>query len=447
VIRLSGPASLAIIGQMFRSAGSGSPSSWKSHTVRFGYIVDRTQKGLASKEAVIDEVLVTFMRSPRSYTCEDVVEISCHGGPAPVRAILALALRLGARLAEPGEFTKRAFLNGRIDLAQAEAVQDIIQAATETFLKVSVNQLKGALTLEVELIRADLMDIYTQLEAAVNFPEEKLETFDRQQIDLLIAAAGRKTRHLQESGRQGRLLKEGVSVAICGKPNVGKSSLLNVLVREPRAIVTAVPGTTRDTIEEVIPIAGVPFRLVDTAGILEPRDIIEQEAVKRSRAAIEAADLILFMLDADRGVTAPDKELLELIRGKTILVVVNKCDLDIEVPADQIRQLLPGQGMIRISALKGSGIEELRDNMARICLQDTTVNTDRVLVNNLRHLEALGHCGHLIEQAQGSLRQGLSFEFVSDDIKRAVDELDRITGRRADQDLLEQIFATFCLGK
>jgi len=442
VIRFSGPASLDIVARMFRGRGRRTPSDWKSHTIHLGHIVDQDAGG-----GIVDEVLVTVMRSPRSYTCEDVVEISCHGGPAPVRSILNLAIRHGARLAEPGEFTKRAFLNGRIDLAQAEAVQDIIQAATDTFLKVSVNQLKGDLTRELELIRHDLMDIYTQLEAAVNFPEERLETLDRQQIGSLISASGDRIAALRETGRQGRLLKEGIRVAICGKANVGKSSLLNVLVREPRAIVTPVAGTTRDTIEEVISIQGVPFRLVDTAGILEPRDVVEQEAVKRSRGAVESADLILFMLDADRGFLPQDNELLKLTREKTMLVVINKCDLKVNAAVDEIQTHLPGREMIHVSALKEMAINELRDAMARICLQGKALNVDRVLVNNVRHLEALQRCGDYVKQARESLSRELPPEFVSEDIHRAVDELDRITGRRADQDLLQQIFATFCVGK
>ncbi len=447
VIRLSGPAALDIVSAIFKPRGGACPSAWKTHTVHFGYIVERQGQGDQKTDAVIDEVLVTVMRSPRSYTGEDTMEISCHAGLACVRAVLAVCLKAGARLAEPGEYTKRAFLNGRMDLAQAEAVQDIIQATTASFLKVSVHQLKGELTRELEAIRADLMNVYAHLEAAVNFPDEELDTANRRQLEAGLAAARKKIRDLQETGRQGRLLKEGVRVAICGKPNVGKSSLLNVLLREPRAIVTAVAGTTRDTIEEVVPVEGIPCRLVDTAGILEPRDVVEQEAVRRSREAIDAADLILFMLDADRGVTPEDKRLVDDVRDKNIFVVVNKCDLSPDVSLEPFRQLMPGRETFQISALKGNGVDELRKGLARVCLRGRAVDTDRVLVNNLRHLEALGHGLDFLERADRSLREGLSLEFISDDVKRAVRELDRITGRQADQDLLDRIFAAFCVGK
>jgi len=443
VVRLSGPAALRIVSELFQAKDGTRPKEWPSHTVHYGHVIDTRNR----EAAVVDEVLVSVMRSPRSYTREDVVEISCHGGLAVLRWVLELAVAHGARLAEPGEFTRRAFLNGRIDLTQAEAVLDTVQATHESFLRVSSRQMKGELTAELESLREDLMTVYTQLEAGVNFPDEDTDSLSSQERQNFLDAVRRRVEDLIQSGDQGRLLKDGITIVICGRPNVGKSSLLNVLLREPRAIVSPLPGTTRDTVEEWAQIGGLPFRLVDTAGILEPRDVVEEEAVRRSRLNIEQADLVLFMLDQSQVLSDEDRKLVGQIEGRQLVVVVNKCDLEARMSPDEARSLFPGSEVLWISVLQRRNLEQLRQTMVDTVLEGRPLESGRLLVSNLRHIEALRRAAAFLNAALGSLKGDLSAEFVSEDIRKAVDELDRITGRQADQDLLDRIFAAFCIGK
>jgi len=455
IIRLSGKEALAIADKIFVSKATVKPTRFRSHTVHYGWIVrnrptprrcppTRCRKG--GKE-IVDEVLLTVMRAPRSYTREDIVEISCHGGIVSLRAILNLALEYGARLAEPGEFTKRAFLNGRIDLAQAEAVLDIIQSRTDAFLKVSVHQLKGDLTIELENIREQLTDIYTELEAIVNFPEDDIDASGRRQIARKINAGFRRVERLLESSEHGRILKEGIKIVICGKPNVGKSSLLNVLLKQPRAIVSDIAGTTRDTIEETAQIQGIPFQLIDTAGILEPRDLIEKEAVKRSRLFVEGADLILFVLDASHPLTKQDRDLIGHVKDKNVLVVLNKCDLPSRIETKKITEAFADKRLVRISALRKKAIAQLEDAVVENVWRGRVTEPDGILISNVRHLDSLKKCAELIKTACQSLSENFSLEFVSEDIKEAVNYLDQITGKNIDSDLLDKIFSQFCIGK
>lgn len=444
IVRLSGPKALEIVAEMFQSRSGKKLPQLKSHTVHYGWIVQKQEGGATE---MIDEVLLTVMRAPRSYTCEDVVEISCHGGMVPLRRILTLAMDWGARLAEPGEFTKRAFLNGRLDLTQAEAVLDIIQAKTDAFLRVSTHQLKGDLSIELEHIRELLMTIYVELEAIVNFPEDDIDPRSRGQILLRMVEAQKRVERLLQSSEQGKLLKEGIKIVLCGKPNVGKSSLLNVLLRQPRAIVTEVAGTTRDTIEETAQIRGIPFQLVDTAGILEPRDLIEEEAIRRSHMSIERADLILLILDASRELSKEDDELYQKIKDRSLLVVINKCDLKSNLDPQVVKKKFNGKRMIHVSALKKMAIEELEEAIVEEIGQGKTVEIPEIVVSNLRHIEALKNCAQALKKAHQTMSEGLSYEFVSEEIKSAVNDLDRITGRHIDSDLLDRIFSQFCIGK
>jgi len=455
MIRLSGKRALAIADQIFVSPKRIAPSRCKSHTVHYGWIINQppsprrcspTRWGNGAKE-IVDEVLLTVMRAPRSYTKEDIVEISCHGGIVSLRAILNLTLECGARLAEPGEFTKRAFLNGRIDLAQAEAVLDIIQSRTDAFLKVSVHQLKGDLTVELENIREQLMDIYAELEAIVNFPEDDIDASGRRQITRKINAGFKRVERLLASSEHGRILKEGIKIVICGKSNVGKSSLLNVLLKQPRAIVSDIAGTTRDTIEETAQIKGIPFQLIDTAGILEPRDLIEKEAVKRSRLFIEGADLILFVLDASHPLTKQDRDLIGHVKDKNVVVVLNKCDLPSRIETKKITKAFAGKQLVRISALRKKAIAQLEEAIVESVWRGKVAEPDGILISNTRHLDSLKKCAELIKTAYQSLSQNLSLEFASEDIKEAVNHLDQITGKNIDSDLLDKIFSQFCIGK
>ena len=443
IVRLSGKEALGILEKIFLSKDQKKLSEVNSHTAHYGHIVLYRD----GKKEIVDEVLATIMRAPRSYTKEDVVEISCHGGAVVLHKVLSLAVNNGARLAEPGEFTKRAFLNGRIDLAQAEAVLDIIQSKTDAFLKISENQLKGELSLELESIREELMVIYVELEAIVNFPEDDINAQSRARIAQKIDSVQQRVGRLLISGEQGRVLREGIKIVLCGKPNVGKSSLLNVFLREPRAIVSEIAGTTRDTIEETAQIGGVPLQLVDTAGILEPRDLIEEEAIRRSRMSINSADLILLILDASTALTSEDAKIMQAVEGQNILIIKNKCDLKDCLQDNEVKKIFPKAKIIKVSALKKEGIDELERALLECVLHGEPMNTNRLLVSNIRHLQALKECQETLIKACENVKSELSFEFVSEDIKLSVNYLDAITGRNIDLDLLDSIFSKFCIGK
>ncbi|MCA9405126.1 MAG: tRNA uridine-5-carboxymethylaminomethyl(34) synthesis GTPase MnmE [Candidatus Omnitrophica bacterium] len=441
IVRLSGKDALSICDRIFQSVKADTkPSQLKSHTVNYGWIVD--QKGER-----IDEVLLTIMRAPKSYTKEDVVEISCHGGTISLHSILTLATEAGARLAEPGEFTKRAFINGRIDLAQAEAVLDIIQSKTKAFLKVSTHQLKGELSTELESIRQDLMNVYIEMEAIVNFPEDDIDSEGRQKLSRDIDKAKEKVDRLLSSSEHGRILKEGIKVVLCGKPNVGKSSLLNIFLKTPRAIVSEIAGTTRDTIEETAQIKGIPFQVIDTAGILTPRDKIEEEAVKRSHMHIQAADLILFVLDSSVPIEEEDIKLMNSIKEQNVLIILNKEDLFAVTTLEGVQKAFGVQTVVSVSALTKNGIELLEETIVQKVWHEKTVDTHGVMVSNLRHITALKGCRDDLQKGRDDLLNNLSLEFISEYVKQAVNGLDSITGRNIDTDLLDNIFSQFCIGK
>lgn len=445
IVRLSGKKALAVADQIFLSKGKKKPSGFKSFSVRVGWIVKKT-KG-RKETSVVDEALLTVMRSPKSYTKEDVVEISSHGGIVSLRAIVNLAIEHGARLADPGEFTKRAFLNGRMDLTQAEAVLDIIQSKTDAFLKVSVNQLKGELATELEIIRKELMDIYTELEAVVNFPEDDIEADGRKRIKEKIEHSLKKIDKLLKSSEHGRILKEGIKIVICGKPNVGKSSLLNVLLKQPRAIVSEIAGTTRDTIEETASIQGIPFQLVDTAGILEPRDLIEEEAVKRSRMFMQSADLVLLVLDASRRWSKEDGIVLKNVKSQNIMVVVNKTDLPLKLDMKKVESLFKDKKIAKTSVVAKKSISVLEKEIVEHVWHGRVIQTHGILISNVRHIQSLKQCEGYLVNMKNSLIEDLPYELISEDVKEAVECLDQITGRSTNLDLINNIFSRFCIGK
>ena len=442
IVRISGKESLSVADKIFMPKNNKKPSSFRTFSVHYGKVVD------ANNDAqVVDEALIIIMKAPKSYTAEDVIEISCHGGIASLKKILSLALENGARLAQPGEFTKRAFLNGRMDLTQAEAVLDIIQAKTEAFLRTSVNQLKGELTLELESIRELLMDSYVEIEAIVNFPEDDIDASNRQGLMVHIDDAIEKVNTLLLSSEQGRIMKEGAKIVICGKPNVGKSSLLNVFLRMPRAIVSEVKGTTRDTIEEFVQIKGIPLQLVDTAGILRPRNSIEKEAVRRSHLNIDQADLILFMVDISDRISKEDQQIIDKIKGKNIIVVLNKSDKRVRVDVEKLRKQLSDSLQIKVSALNKDGIDILEENIVKNILHGKEFQESKIVISNIRQIESLKKCLLALQRAKHHFLNELSLEFVSEEIKVAVDFLDKITGKNISQDLLDKIFSSFCIGK
>lgn len=453
IVRISGKDALKIADKIFVSKDDKKPSSFKTYTTHYGWIVERHAPCLmrrASKQKdprpkIIDEVILTVMRAPRSYTKEDVVEINCHGGIVALRKVLDLVLEQGVRLAEPGEFTKRAFLNGRIDLAQAEAVLDIIRAKTDSALKIGVEQLKGALSQEINKIRKALLEKLSLLEANIDFPEEEIDSANLKQIRDKLDKINNELKSILETSKQGRILREGIHVVICGKPNVGKSSLLNALLKQERSIVTPVAGTTRDTIEEAIDIKGIPIRIVDTAGIIETRNLIEKKAVQRSKSYINLADLVILLFDGSRRLSREDEALITKLKKKTVIAVVNKIDLKQKIQKDKILKRF--KHALGISAKKNRNINLLEEEIANLVYNGKVSAPESLIVSNLRHIASIKEAQKLIAQALNSLDNKLSLEFIAQDIKEALRYLDGILGRRFSEDLLDKIFSEFCIGK
>ena len=437
IVRLSGKAALRIAGKIFVGQDKIMPAEFKSYTVHYGKIVDQ--------QAVIDEVILTVMRAPKSYTRQDVVEINCHGGMLSLVKILDLVLKHGCRLAKPGEFTLRAFLNGRIDLAQAEAVIDIIRAKTAAALKVSVGQLAGGLSARVNAIRRQLLDLLVNLEASIDFPEEGIAFQGQQKLGRDLSGIDQKLQALLDGAGQGRILREGLHVVICGKPNVGKSSLLNALLKKERAIVTPVAGTTRDTLEEMIEIRGIPVKIVDTAGILKPRNLIEQKAVRLSRRQIQLADLVILLFDASQKLGQQDLALIKEVKRKKVIAAINKIDLRRRLQKNQLK----GEffSVVELAAKSGKQLGLLEQAIYDFVYQGASSGPEAILVSNFRHIRALGQAQQLVRQLASETNQNLPLEYAVQNLKDACQELDKILGKDFSADLLERIFADFCIGK
>ena len=426
IVRLSGPDALTIVRKMFARRLS-------NRRLVYGHITD------PETGEVVDEVLVAYMEAPHTYTREDIVEINCHGGPLPLQRILGLALRYGARMANPGEFTLRAFLNGRIDLAQAESVLDVVRAKTAASLRVAVQGLGGKLSQSLTEVRSQLMGVLAYLTARIDFPEDEVEG---QEVIPTLEGARQMLGKLISSAEAGVVYRQGVRTAIVGRTNVGKSSLLNCLLRQSRAIVTPVPGTTRDTLEEVVNLKGVPFVLVDTAGIVQSKDMVEVLGVERSRRAIEQADFVLLVIDTSEPLRDPDREIIDLLAGKEVVVVANKSDLPGQADLDGL--LWP---KVSTSALTGDGLEELEDRMVDCVLRGKVFTSDALLVSNPRHKSALERAQSHLEQALSSIEAQIPDDFVTIDLTAALNALGEITGETVTEELLETIFSNFCIGK
>jgi len=439
IVRISGQDALSIADKIFVFKESKKPSTFKTYTMHYGWIVE------TQDSKIIDEVILTVMRAPKSYTKEDIVEINCHGGIVALRRVLDLVLENGCRLAEPGEFTKRAFLNGRIDLAQAEAVLDIIRAKTDSALKIGVEQLKGALSSKIKKLRKALLDILSILEANIDFPEEEISPADLKDIIKNLGNINDEFKSLLESAQHGRILREGISVVICGKPNVGKSSLLNALLKQERSIVTPIAGTTRDTIEEIIDIKGIPIRIVDTAGIIEPHDLVEKKAVLRAKRYIALADLVILLFDGSQRLSKQDELLIKKLKQKTVIAIINKMDLKPKIERVKISKIF--KGAIDISAKRMKNINLLEDRIAHLVYKGKVSSSEALLVSNLRHIKALKEAEKLIAEALNSLDNKLSLEFIAQDLKDALGYLDDLLGLRFGEDLLDKIFSEFCIGK
>jgi tRNA modification GTPase len=436
IIRVSGSTAIGIASTVFRPRKEMDIMTAPSHTLHYGHVVDP-----ASNEAV-DEALVSVMRAPATYTREDVVEINCHGGMMPLWRTLNLLIAAGARHAEPGEFTKRAFLNGRIDLAQAEAVMDIITAKTELSLRAANEQLRGGLSGEIAALRDRLLSVLAAVEAGIDFPEEEIETGAGKPIADEVESVLAGVDSLLSGFTYGRMLRDGFATAIVGKPNVGKSSLLNALLMQDRAIVTEVPGTTRDVLEEYLNIAGVPIRILDTAGIRHSHDIVEQEGVRRSIAAIGSADIVLLVLDGSLPLTNDDRRVLDELEGKQVLAVINKSDL----PRKLEQFETPGV-QVSVSCRTGEGLDGLKRAISDVVRQGTIGPREHAWAVNQRHKTALEQTCDSLHKALGTTTAGLSPEFIALDLRGALDGLGLIIGATYTEDILERIFNDFCIGK
>ena len=438
VIRISGSKAYDVGDAIFKSKSSLPLAQRRDRSIQYGLIVDDDGKA-------VDEVILLIMKGPRSYTAEDVLEIQCHGGRQSLSEILGLVLRHGARLANPGEFTQRAFVNGRIDLAQAEAVMDVIQAKSAQGLTSAVNQLEGRLSRVVGDMRLHLTDFITRLEVTVDYPEEDLEDIEVPDIAGAIREMERRLDDMLAESKSGRMMRDGVMAAIAGTPNAGKSSLLNRFLETERAIVTDVPGTTRDVIEEWISIQGVPICLVDTAGIRSTDDTVEQIGVRRAKEYMERADIILVVVDQSRPLQEEDRQILETARGRQALIVLNKEDLQPAFETEELQSY--GLPLLSISASTGAGMGELKDAMLSLALQQGLTAAQSALLANTRHIELVRQSREALQRALDTIEAGMPVDCAIVDIREAWELLGSITGDTVHDDIIEEIFSRFCLGK
>lgn len=437
IVRISGDDSLNIMKKILRPC----PAEVKPRYAYYGNIVN------PESENVIDEAICLYMKAPHSYTCEDVVEIQAHGGIVSIRLILRTVLDCGARMAEPGEFTKLAFLNGRMDLAQAEAVIDVIKAKSEMPLQIAERQLKGRLGTEISEIRESLRDVLAQMAVNIDFPDEDIEQVESQRFCEDLSKVKEKVQNLLDTCDNGRIAKEGIRVAIVGKPNVGKSSLMNALLGENRAIVTNIPGTTRDTIEESATIHGLPLVLTDTAGIRETDDVIEQMGIQKSHEEMEAADLVVLVLDGSRALSPEDVEILNQNKGQRVLVVLNKNDLGEAVSQDEVKDILPEAEIVQTSLLRLNGADAVTHRIQEMFLEGIQNMQERSIVTSERHRDALNRGMESIVDGMNLLEMGESIEICELQVHNAYEALGEIIGETAGDEILDTVFSKFCLGK
>jgi len=440
IIRLSGNKSIKLTEKIFRQKNRIKISQMKTFSMAYGYIVDK-------KEEIIDEVIISLMKKPKSYTKEDVVEINCHGGMAAAGKILELCIKSGARIAEPGEFTKRAFLNGRIDLSQAEAVIDLIRSKTEQSLKVAANNIKGIVKDRIEELRKRILDVLIELEASIDFIEEDLEITPYGILEKKVIEIQKSIDELIKDEKRGEIIKNGIKVAIVGKPNVGKSSLLNVLARKERSIVTHIPGTTRDAVEEILYIEGIPLIIADTAGIRKSKNIIEKIGVKKSFEYISKSELVLLVMDGNTQIDGNDCEIIEELQGKNIIICLNKIDLKQITSKKEINKKFKLNNIIEISAKKNIGIHKLEKKIKTLVLGEEEFNIESKIIVNNRQKNILLDASGMLNHAIKAMKLKMSEEFPSSDLKLAYNLLGEITGKATTNEILDGIFGKFCIGK
>lgn len=440
IVRLSGPQAIEIGDILYK--GKKKLSEVETHTINYGHIID------PETNETVEEVMVSVLRAPKTFTREDIIEINCHGGILTINRILELTMTYGARMAEPGEYTKRAFLNGRIDLYQAEAVMDFIRSKTDRASKVAMNQIEGRLSDLIKKQRQSILEILAQVEVNIDYPE--YDDVEDATTDFLLEQSKRikeEINQLLETGAQGKIMREGLSTVIVGRPNVGKSSMLNNLIQDNKAIVTEVAGTTRDVLEEYVNVRGVPLRLVDTAGIRDTEDIVEKIGVERSRKALSEADLILFVLNNNEPLTEDDQTLFEVIKNEDVIVIINKTDLEQRLDVSELREMIGDMPLIQTSMLKQEGIDELEIQIKDLFFGGEVQNQDMTYVSNSRHISLLKQARQSIQDAIDAAESGIPMDMVQIDLTRTWEILGEILGESASDELIDQLFSQFCLGK
>ena len=440
IVRLSGPQAIEIGDILYK--GKKKLSEVETHTINYGHIID------PETNETVEEVMVSVLRAPKTFTREDIIEINCHGGILTINRILELTMTYGARMAEPGEYTKRAFLNGRIDLSQAEAVMDFIRSKTDRASKVAMNQIEGRLSDLIKRQRQSILEILAQVEVNIDYPE--YDDVEDATTDFLLEQSKRikeEINRLLETGAQGKIMREGLSTVIVGRPNVGKSSMLNNLIQDNKAIVTEVAGTTRDVLEEYVNVRGVPLRLVDTAGIRDTEDIVEKIGVERSRKALNEADLILFVLNNNEPLTEDDQTLFEVIKNEDVIVIINKTDLEQRLDVSELREMIGDMPLIQTSMLKQEGIDELEIQIKDLFFGGEVQNQDMTYVSNSRHISLLKQARQSIQDAIDAAESGIPMDMVQIDLTRTWEILGEIIGESASDELIDQLFSQFCLGK
>ena len=436
---MSGKNCFEILDKIFEPKRKESIENIKGYTIKYGNIVEN--------EKIIDEVLVSYFKAPKSYTTENMCEINSHGGNIVIRKILELCLKNGAELAEPGEFTKRAFLNGRIDLAQAESVIDVINAKSEREVKTGIKQLKGGLSKEISDIKQEIMDVMVNIEVAIDYPEYDVDEVTNQQVlDMLDSVEG-KLQKLESSFDDGKLIKEGIKTAIIGKPNAGKSSLLNRILKEDRAIVTEYEGTTRDTIEEFVTINGIPLKLIDTAGIRNAKDEVEKIGIHKSKEIAKEADLVIAIFDSSKELSKEDEEILNIIKGKKTIIILNKIDLNRVIKKEDERLKKITNSIIEISALNNIGIDNIYAEITKLFhLNEINLDNDLV-ITNIRHKNLISKALKSINKTRDIIKQKMPIDITAVYIKDILEDLGNITGEFVTEDIINEIFSKFCLGK
>lgn len=442
IVRLSGPDSIKIADRLFKSIGNKKLSEVASHTIHYGHIIDPTT------DEVVEEVMVSLMRGPKTFTKEDVIEINCHGGLASVNRLLQLTTSHGARIAEPGEFTKRAFLNGRIDLSQAEAVMDLIRAKTDRAMNVALGQMEGRLSKLIRHLRQEILETLAQVEVNIDYPEyDDVEEMTQQVMLEKSRYIKLEIDKLLQTSQQGKILREGLATVIVGRPNVGKSSLLNSLVQENKAIVTDIPGTTRDVIEEYVNVRGVPLRLLDTAGIRETEDIVERIGVEKSRKVLREADLILLVLNYADELTEEDKNIFKATEGMDFIVIVNKTDLPQKIDLNQVKEFAGNRKVITTSLVEENGVDLLEEAISNLFFEGSIEASDMTYVSNSRHISLLNQAQRAISEAIDGAENGTPIDIVQIDLTRTWEILGEIIGESVHESLINQLFSQFCLGK